>query len=304
MSFGKGFILVFLTALVSGVSIFANTFAIKGFNPFVFTFMKNAVVAIFLLSVILLLREWSSIKALTRNQVGKLAAIGLVGGSIPFLLFFYALKLTSAINAGFIHKTLFLWASLFALFFLKEKLDRKFVAAALLLLAGNFLLFNISSFALPEILLLAATLFWAAESVLSKHVLKDLSGSIVAFGRMFFGSIFIFAFLVFTNQTAGVLELSLEQGTWVIISSLFLLAYVLTWYSGLKHVPVHKATAVLLLAQPITVALSFVFLGKAVSVEQVIGLLLILGGVFLVTGYGFLLQNAKSKGLSFAPERN
>lgn len=304
MSQGKGLVLVFLTAVVSGVSIFVNNFAVKGFNPFVFAFLKNVIVAAFLLSLIVLLREWPSVKGLSRKQVGKLAAIGLIGGSIPFLLFFYALKLTTAINAGFIHKTLFLWASVFALFFLKERLDKRFAAAAFLLLAGNFILFDISSFALPEILVLGATLFWAAEITLSKHVLKDLPGSIVAFGRMFFGSIFILAFLALTGQSSGLFELTLEQWAWAVISSLFLLAYVFTWYSGLKHLPVHKATTVLLLAQPVTVALSFAFLGKAVSVHQVLGLLLILAGVFLVTGYGFLVHNTKTKGLSIATERS
>jgi len=305
MSEGKGLLLVFMTAIVSGASLFANNFAVKGFNnPFVFTFLKNAVVAAFLLSIILLLREWPSIKGLSRKQVGKLATIGLVGGSIPFLLFFYGLKLTTAINAGFIHKTLFLWASLFAFFFLKEKTNHGFVAAAILLLAGNFLLFSISSFALPEILVLAATLFWALEASLSKNVLKELSGSVVAFGRMFFGSIFILAFLAFTGQVHGIAEITQGQWLWVILTSLFLLAYVLTWYSGLKHLPVHKATATLLLAQPVTALLSITFLGEELSAEQCIGLLLVIAGVFLSLGYGFLLQNAKSKGLSIAANRN
>ncbi len=304
MSQRTGFFLVLLTAIISGASIFANSFAVQGFNPFAFTFLKNAVVAIFLFSIILLLKDFKAVKALSRKQLGQLAVIGLIGGSIPFLLFFYALKLTTAINAGFLHKTLFLWATLFALFFLKERLDKKFIFAALLLLAGNFLLFNISSFGLPEMLILIATILWAAENTLSKHVLKDLSGHVVAFGRMFFGSIFILAFLAFTNQTTPLVALSIQQIQWVLISSAFLLAFVFTFYSGLKHLPVHKATAVLLLAQPITAFLSFAFLGKEILPMQGFGFLLIILGVFLVFGIGFFIHSTKTKGLSLAPERN
>ena len=306
-----GFLLVLLTAIISGVSIFANSFAVQGFNPFAFTFLKTAVVAVFLFSIILLLKDLKAVKALSRKQLGQLAIIGLIGGSIPFLLFFYALTLTTAINAGFLHKTLFLWASLFALFFLKEKLDKKFIFAALLLLAGNFLLFNISAFGLPEMLILIATVLWAAENTLSKRVLKDLSGSIVAFGRMFFGSIFILAFLVFTNQATSTITLSIQQIQWVLISSAFLLAFVFTFYSGLKHLPVHKATAVLLLAQPITAFLSFAFLGKEILPIQGFGFLLITTGVFLLFGVGFFLNSiktdrfsTKTEGLSLAPEQN
>jgi len=300
----KGLLLVLLTAIISGTSIFANSFAVQGFNPFVFNFLKNAVVAVFLLSLILLLKEFPALKSLSRKQLGQLAAIGLLGGSVPFLLFFYALQLTTAINAGFLHKTLFIWAALFAFLFLKEKLDKRFTAAAILLLAGNFFLFNISSFGLPEALILLATMLWAAENTLSKNVLKKLSGSIVAFGRMFFGSIFILVFLALTNQAGQLLILSSNQINWVLITSAFLLAFVFTFYSGLKHLPVHKATAILLLGQPITSMLSFAFLGKAVPLQQAFGFLLILAGVFLITGLGFTLYSLKSRGFALAARRN
>lgn len=304
MSEKKGLLLVFLTAVVSGVSIFANNWAVKGFNPAVFTFLKAAVVAIFLFSLLFLLKDFSSLKKLSRKQIAQLAAIGLVGGSVPFLLFFHALQLTTVINAGFLHKTLFVWASLFAILFLKERPDKRFIVAGLLLLAGNFALFSITSFGLPEALILLATMLWAVENTLSKHVLKELSGSIVAFGRMFFGSLFILCFLLVTNQGRPVFALGTEQVGWVLLTSVFLLAYVFTFYNGLKHLPVHKATAVLLLAQPITALLSLAFLGKAVSLQQAFGFLLILAGIFLVVGLGFLLNASKSKGLSVAANRN
>jgi len=295
MSSSKGFLLVFLTALVSGASIFANSFAVKGFNPAGFTFLKAAIVSVFLFSLLLLAKKLPSLKALSKSQWAKLAAIGLIGGSIPFLLFFYALQLTTAVNAGFLHKTLFIWATAFAVLFLKEKIDKRFIAAAFLLLAGNFLLFNISSFGFPEILILLATLLWAGENTLSKHVLKELSGTIVAFGRMFFGSLFILAFLAFTGQAGTVLQFSLPQAQWLLLTGLFLLAFVLTFYNGLKHLPLHKAASILLLAQPITAFLSLAFLGKAISLEQGFGLLLIIAGVFLVVGAGFFLNALKAK---------
>jgi len=300
----KGFFLVLLTAIVSGTSIFANSFAVEGFNPFAFTFLKNAIVAVFLFSLILLLKDFLAIKKLSKKQVLQLASIGLVGGSVPFLLFFYALSLTTAVNAGFLHKTLFVWASLFAFFFLKEKISKPFIAGALLLLTGNFFLFSISSFGLPEMLILTATLLWAGENTISKHVLKNLSGSIVAFGRMFFGSLFILAFLALSNQLPQAFAFSMPQIQWILITSLFLLAYVFTYYTGLKHLPLHKASALLLLAQPITLFLSFAFLGKTLSLSQTFGLLLTLGGLFLIAGMSFLLKPAKSRGLSLAKQRS
>jgi drug/metabolite transporter (DMT)-like permease len=296
----KGLLLVFLTALVSGISIFANSFAVQGFNPFVFTFLKNAAVAAFLFSALLLLKELNSLKALSPKNWARLASIGLLGGSVPFLLYFYALKLSTAASAGFFHKTLFFWAAVFAAFFLKEKIDRRFLAAAALLLAGNFLVFGIASFAFPELLILAATVLWAAENTLSKHALKELSGSMVAFGRMFFGSIFILAFLASTGQLSQAFSLSFEQLAWAGATSGFLFFYVLTYYNGLKHIPLHKAASILLLAQPITAFLSFAFLQKPFSLQEAFGFLLIVSGVLLLFSLSQSLNSLKTRVPSIA----
>ncbi len=300
----KGLLLVLLTAAVSGASIFANSFAVKGINPSVFTFLKNAVVAVFLFSLLLAVRELPALKSLSRRQLGKLAAIGLIGGSAPFLLFFYALRFTTAINAGFLHKTLFIWTAIFATVLLKEKISRNYLLGAALLLAGNSLFFSLSSFGFPEALVLIATLLWAAENTIAKHALRHLRGTTVAFGRMFFGSTFILLFLLFTNQLPAAFSLTLPQMQWVLLTSGFLFAYVLSWYSGLRYLPVHKAAAVLLLAQPVTVFLSFAFLGESLGLSQAFGLLLIIAGVFIIAGFGYFLHASKSKGLSIAAERN
>jgi len=300
----KGFLLVLLTAVVSGISIFANSFAVQGFNPFAFTFLKNAAVAVFLFSIIILLKELSAIRKLSGKQLLQLASIGLVGGSIPFLIFFYALKFTPAINAGFLHKTIFIWASLFAFLFIKERPSKSFAIAALLLLLGNFILFSISSFAVPELLVLMASLLWALELSISKNALKHLSGTVVAFGRMFFGSLFILAFLFYTGQLQDALAVSVPQFHWVLVSSCFLLAYVFTFYNGLKHLPVHKAASILLLAQPVTAFLSLAFLNEALTLKEAFGLLLVIAGILLAAGTAFLLSKAKSKGPSIAGAKN
>lgn len=300
MSQSKGILLVLLTAVVSGVSIFLNSFAVAGFNPFAFTFLKNALVAVFLFSLILLLKDFSALKSLSRKQWLQLASIGLVGGSIPFLLFFYALKLSTATTAGFLHKTLFIFATILALFFLKERVSKHFIAAALLLFAGNFFLFGPTAFGFPEALVLIATVFWASETVIAKHVLRETFGRVVAFGRMFFGSAFILAFLALSNQLQFAFSLSLVQIQWVLLTSSLLFFYVFSYYSGLKYIPVHKAASILLLAQPITAILSLAFLGKAVSFNQAIGLSLVVAGVFLAIGFSYALSAVKRKGVALA----
>lgn len=291
----KGLMLIFATAIISGFSIFINKFGVKGINSNIFTFSKNIIVAVFLLTVIFAFGYFNEIKKLTKMQWLMLAAIGFIGGSVPFLLFFRGLQLTSSAMGSFIHKTMFVYVGIFAVLFLKEKLNKKILIPALMLLAGNLLMLkllkiNSLSFNNGDLLILFATLLWAAENTLSKYVLKNVCGNLVAFGRMFFGSLFILAYLVMTKEIALVKTITLDQLSWIIITSIILLAYVVTWYNGLRCISAVSATVILLLGSVITTLLNYLFFDIALAASEVLGgLLLILGAVIMV----FFLMDIK-----------
>lgn len=282
----KGWNFIILTAVVSGVSIFVNKLGVTGINPYLFTFSKNVIVSVFLLSTLLLLGQFSRLKTLNFRQWRKLILIGLVGGSVPFLLFFKGLSMTSSATGSLIHKSMFILVFIFAGIFLKEKISKKTILAALALLVGNALLLGVSASTIGsgEILILSATFFWACENVISKHALREIPSKTVAFGRMFFGSLFILVFLGFTGQLSGMLALNVAQIKWIILTSGFLFFYVSFWYAGLKYVNVSKATTVLLVGSPITTMLSYIFLGANISFTKATGMFLILMGVIAVVG--------------------
>ncbi len=281
----KGLILVFSTAIISGFSIFINKYGVSVINPSVFTFLKNTVVALMLTSLILLIKDWRLLKSLTKKQWWLLCLIGLVGGSIPFLLFFKGLSLTGAAQGSFIHKTMFIYVAVLAVIFLKEKISKKFLIGALLLLLGNLIYLKAlpSSFGKGDLLVLLATFLWSIENVISKYALKDLPAKIVAWGRMFFGSIFILVFLLVSGQAGQITTLNTTQIGWIFLTALILLGYVLTWYSGLKYVPVSTATAILLLGSPITTLLSLTIGVKISPSEFLAGILMIIGLIFIVS---------------------
>jgi drug/metabolite transporter (DMT)-like permease len=284
----SAFLLVLSTAIISGFSIYLNKFAVKGIDSDVFTFSKNLIVGIFMLSIVLFFTGFSELKKLSKKDLVKLILIGLIGGSVPFVLFFRGLQITSAASASLVHKSMFAFVSLLAFIFLKEKLDKKIIFAMGLLLVGNYFMIKPTlSFNLGDLFILLATALWAIENTFSKHVLKSLSGNVIAFGRMFFGSLFILVYLFFTGKSSLLLNLTMPQIQWVLITSGMLVLYVVTWYNGLKHVDVSLATAILLLGSPITTLLSITS-GAAILISQAFGALLLVFGIVLYvysTGY-------------------
>ncbi len=309
--YNKGLAFAFLTAMVSGFSVFFSSFVVKGLNPFVFTTMKNILVAVFLLSMLFLFKEFSSLRRLSRTQWAKLGLIGIVGGSLPFWLFFYAVKLGSEVYstpygvvAGFFHKTfLFVFVAILASVFLKEKLSRNFLIGGLVLLVGNFLLAkNFFGIGLPEMLLFIAVTLWAVENVISKWALRDLSGNHVAFGRMFFGSIVLLGLIFATGQGGEFLSFNSNAVFWSLATAVPLFFFVFFWYNGLKHIEASKATVILMLGQPVTLLLSLVFSGAIPSPTELLAMGLILAGVIVVIGFSAIARFVRSP-FSFLRER-
>jgi len=282
----KGYLLVFSTAIISGFSIFINKFGVNVVNPYIFTWLKNLTVAFLLTGILLALKNWKILKNLTKKHWLLLITIGLVGGSTPFLLFFKGLSLTTAAQSSFLHKTMFIYVAILATLFLKEKIDKRFLFGGLILLLGNLILLKKFPTGINpgDLLVFLATIFWAIENIISKYILKELEGRTVAWARMFFGSFFIFIFLLGTSQLSLLTTLTFKQISWVIIISLILFGYVMTWYSGLKFVPVSQATVILLFGSPITTFLSLIFERK-ISFPEILSSILIIFGIIFIIGF-------------------
>ncbi len=286
---GVGILLVLLTALFSGVSTFVNSYGVQGTNSDAFVTVRNGLVAILLVPMVLLARRDVRV-ALRRVDWARLATIGVIGGAIPFLLFFRGIQMATAAGgattAQFGYRTLFLMATVLGLVFLKEKFSARIAIAAGILLVGNALLL---SFTAPiwtdgTAFVLAATALWAGEYTLSKRALRDLPSGTVALGRMGFGGIFLLGYIAATGQLAAVAGFGGLHWEWMAISTVLLLGFVTTWYAGLKHVDVSVATALLVLGFPINYALS-ALAGKAfLTVAGAAGIAAVALGVCLAIG--------------------
>jgi drug/metabolite transporter (DMT)-like permease len=281
---GTGLALVVLTAGISGVSTFVNAYAVQGTNSDAFVTVRNLATVVFLVPLALLGAR--SVRApLARRQWATLVLIGLVGGAIPFLLFFRGVELATAAggaaSASFVYRTLFLFATVFGLVVLRERLRWWITLVAALLLAGNYLLLSLVGPVWTDgfAYVLAATVLWAVEYTISRWLLRDVRSSTVGLGRMGFGAAFLVAYLAGTGQLVGVAAFSGGEWQWVVISALLLTAFVATWYAGLARVDVSVATSILVLGFPVTWLLDVLLHGSPLLVGQLAGALIVAAGV-------------------------
>ena len=127
-----GIVLAFVSAVISGVSIYVNGLGVKHFpDPTVYTTAKNGVAGLLLLAVLAATytrrqapdrQRRSSPVTLTTRRAAPLLVVAIIGGSLPFVLFFEGLARAQSTQAAFIQKTLVIWVALLAVPFLRERL--------------------------------------------------------------------------------------------------------------------------------------------------------------------------------------
>ncbi len=290
-----GILLVLLTALISGVSTFVNAFAVKDASSDAFVAVRNVAVAAMLVPLALLAGRTARAR-LTRADWGRLAAIGLIGGAIPFLLFFRGIQMATAAGgaatAAFGYRTLFLMATVIGVVALKERFSARVAVAAGLLLAGSALMLSLSAPVWTDgtLYVLAATAMWAGEYALSKRALRDLPSGTVALGRMGFGGLFLVAYVALSGQLGAIASFGAAQWQWVALSAVLLVGFVSTWYAGLKTVDLSVATSALVLAFPVTWALGVAFAGNPLAIPAAAGAVATVLGVGLAIGAGSLRE--------------
>ena len=272
-----GIYLALGTALISGVSVFLNGFAVRQFpDPATFTTLKNAVAAVILVGALLALGGVPRSLG-TRRWLG-LAVLGLIGGSVPFLLFFTGLAQATAPAAAVIHKTLFIWVALLAVVLLRERLGAWQIGALGVLLVATLMVQPPTgvSWGGGESLIALATGFWAVETIVARRLLASVPPLVAGAGRMGFGLVLLVGYLAVTGRLDVIAQLSPMHWAWVLGTGVLLAGYVATWYGALQRAPAATVAAVLTLGAPITAGLSAVVNGGVPAAGPLGGYLLML----------------------------
>jgi len=229
----------------------------------------------------------AELKSLSKKQLFQLVSVAIIGGALPFYLFFTGLAQIPAVNAGIIHKSLVLWVAILAIPLLKEKVSKTLALAVLILFAGNLMIGGFNGFTLSkgEIMVFLATLLWAMETILAKEVLKAVNANVVATARMGLGSLILIFIAVITapSDILKMVSLNSSQWFWISLTAVALFAYVSTWYRALKLAPAITVSAVLVLSTLITNLLSAIFITHAWNLTLTLQGFLIVFGVVFVT---------------------
>ena len=280
-----GIALAAVTAVISGVAVFVNDYGVRRWpDATAYTTAKNLVAAIALAGIGALATSRRPSEGLTlppdRRHALGLLAIGVIGGSVPFVLFFEGLARATSTDAAFIHKTLVIWVAILAVPLLRERVGVLHVAAIALLIAGQAdLAADLGALDLGsgEMMVLGATVLWSVEVVVAKTLLAGLSPLTVGVSRMSIGAVVLLGWCGITGRFGELTGATSSAWAWALLTGAILTMYVVTWFSALARANAVDVTAVLVFAAVITAALDAGIDGLDLAPQRV-GLVLITVG--------------------------
>jgi drug/metabolite transporter (DMT)-like permease len=288
--FRIGYYYAALNAIISGFAIYINSLGISLFkDSTLYTTLKNAVVGVALLLPLVALAsrraEW---KRLTGRQWSYLLLLAVIGGSVPYVLFFRGLQLSTPVTSSLLNHAQFLLVAVLAFFLLRERHGVLIWLALITLLIGTVWGVNVTrvQWGQGDTLVALSTVLFAGGVILAKYLLQELSTLTVMTAKMSIGSLFLFIYIGVTGRLGALGTLSGQQWSFVILTGLILLAFTVTAFLALRFASATVATAIPAASPLITTALVILAPQHGLKPSPAFGLALMVVAVAVIVAAG------------------
>jgi drug/metabolite transporter (DMT)-like permease len=287
----RGSLAAATTAMLYGSAYVATAIALDGFTP-VGTAVWRGVIGASLVGALLLtplLREHRP-RALGREALARLVALGVIGGGIFILAMNAAVAASGATVTAFVAGLYAVLASLLAVPLLGEHLELRTLAALGAALAGTVLLSGLGSASVDPggiAMALVAAAAFGTFLVLSRRwsARHGLTSPTVALSTLSISTLVALAVSAASGDPLVRADPPVESlaavgwlaaGPGAAASVLIVI--------GMRRLPARHASAFLLLNPPTAAVLGFLLLGETLDRTQLIGAVLVLAAIAAASG--------------------
>ncbi len=275
------------SALFWAGAFIAGKYTVPYIATFTLTFLRFFYATIILFFV---MKKTSVDFRLEKDKLPVYLFTGLVGMFGYHVLFFTALKYTTAINSSIIAATNPMMTTLMAVLFLKSKLTGKQVFGILLSFAGVLLTITGAdlgvlrnfSFNAGDLWMLAAVAAWAAYSVFSKRKGKGIQPIVLTYYSFLVCTILLIPFVIYEKPWEFLFAIPASAHLAVLYMSVFpsVIGY-LVQQMAIKEIGPSKASIFVNLVPVFSIILAVIILGEALEPVKLLTAALIIAGVYI-----------------------
>ena len=244
----------------------------------------RAIVVVFTALLYVLITGAKKLKV-SKQQFSTILYIAIAGTLIGDLLYFFALTKISVLNAVMIGHMQPIFIVLIGFFFLKEDKLTKFDYTGIItmIIAGVLVttktpenLSRVKIGTMGDVYVLMATGAWATTAIVTRKYLRGLNAGVVTFYRYLIASTVFIVYLLFSSSLAVSNIHQVLVGVIVGIGTIL-------YYESMKRIKAAQVSAMELSTPFFAALLGFLILREAVTVMQILGMVLLFIGVCLLS---------------------
>lgn len=241
--------------------------------------------------------EW---KNLFRKDVWpKALGMGTFGTALPMTMFMLALKYTTPVNASIANQVEMIYSLVLSAILLKERPTLKQIGGSVLILMGVIMIVlegGTSIQAKGDLMVIGYVWMYQVSHIFAKKLPKDLAPQTISAARVFYALPALGVLVLCWPLLDGpVVFNAAAPALWIILVISAIINYFLGnsyWYQAIRNMDLSKATAIILSYPVGTYVLSVAFGQDQITLPKIAGMILAVGGAYIVTGI------VKTKGAS------
>ena len=280
---------IWLAWLATSINVVISKLAVPYATSALFLFLTCAFAALCFRIYFGNSTEW---KNLFRKDVWpKALGMGTFGTALPMTMFMIALKYTTPVNASIANQVEMIYSLILAAILLKERPTLKQIGGSVLILMGVVLIMiegGTSIQAKGDLMVIGYVWMYQISHIFAKKLPQDLSAQTIAAARAFYALPTLGLLVLCWPILDGPIILDARAGAlWTILIISAVINYFLGntyWYKAIRNMDLSKATAIILSYPVGTYILSVAFGQDRVTLPKIMGMILAVGGAYIVTG--------------------
>lgn len=285
----KNYSMLLAVTLWSGTYA-AGKIAVGDFSTFTLIFLRYFTAALLIFPIIIKYeKDWK----LKRSDIPLMLAIGFIGIFAQHVLFFSALKYTTATNCSLIMGIVPLLTAILSAFILYEKLKLKYIVSAIVSIFGIILILTNGDFTIitniklnfGDFLSLLMALCWSLYTIYSKKGLNKVSPLKMTTYMFLFGSLQAVPFMLILEKPIYAMQHASTKGWLAIIFMATLpsvLGYLLNQVS-IQSIGASRTNLYMNLMPVMSVSIAMIVLKESITTTTFIASILIVSSVLFAT---------------------
>lgn len=208
---------------------------------------------------------------------------------VPAILIFSGSSKTSGINTAILLQSEILFTFIICGIFTNESITLKKILGAILMIVGAlFILFNFNgtlNVNSGDLLIIAGTLFYPIGNIIAKKALTFSTPSVILFIRSILGGVILLLISIqFESWNLPIQQIISDNFLFILANGILIygLSKIL-WYEGIRRIEISKAILISMGAYPaISLLFAFLFLHEIPTIFQIVGLIIILFGIYQI----------------------